>query len=38
MNDAQLRLKAIAALKKELCMAATLGFLALGHCQSKNHP
>jgi hypothetical protein len=29
MNDAQLRVKALAALKKELGMAATLRFLAL---------
>ena len=29
MNDSQLRVKAIAALKKELGMAATLRFLAL---------
>jgi len=29
MNDTQLRVKAIAALKKELGMAATLRFLAL---------
>lgn len=31
MNDTQLRVKAIAALKKELGMAATLRFLALMH-------
>jgi hypothetical protein len=29
MNDAELRVKALAALKKELGMAATLRFLAL---------
>lgn len=31
MNDNQLRMKAIAALKQELGMAATLRFLALIH-------
>ncbi|NJL89761.1 MAG: hypothetical protein HC916_08160 [Coleofasciculaceae cyanobacterium SM2_1_6] len=37
MNDAQLRLKALFALKKELGMADTLRFLALVHHNSTDY-
>jgi len=37
MNDAQLRVKALATLKKELGMATTLRFLALINQNSTNH-
>ena len=37
MNDTQLRVKAIAALKKELGMAATLRFLSLMNQNSTDY-
>jgi hypothetical protein len=37
MNDTQLRVKALAALKKELGMAATLRFLALMNQNSTDY-
>ena len=37
MNDTQLRVKAIAALKKELSMAATLRFLSLMNQNSTDY-
>ena len=37
MNDTQLRVKALAALKKELGMAATLRFLALINQNSTDY-
>lgn len=37
MNDNQLRMKAIATLKQELGMAATLRFLALVHQSSTDY-
>jgi hypothetical protein len=37
INDSQLRVKAIAALKKELGMAATLRFLALMNQNSTDY-
>lgn len=37
LNDAQLRVRALAALRKELGMAATLRFLALMHQDSTDY-